>query len=330
MSRLASWLSLAGCLSVTVLLGSACGGQSFAGRGEEGGSSNGGSNSQAGSGHAGTHTTAGTGQGGSGIAGSGQAGFASAGTGQAGEPPYDRCSYPPDAGQCDAYFKRWFHNPATNQCEQFVWGGCGGNTNNYETLADCQASCGGGNPTACNQASDCAIGTTTCCALCDGPNLSTNQFVAYNKAFAGQYICNLGLKESPPQGDAANPGSGIGAPVACPPCAAPLPGQGTLKYFVPDCVQGQCVVSDLRTSPVTACKQQTDCRLRNGTSCCEGCGGIDQYVSVRNDGSFEKQACGDGPVGCPACLPQPPTNIVSYCNDQTGHCEVSYLYPSGG
>jgi hypothetical protein len=109
-----------------------------------------------------------------------------------------------------------------------------------------------------------------------------------------------------------------------------LPGQGTLKYFVPDCVRNQCVVSDIRTSPVTACKQQTDCRLRNGTQCCEGCAGFDQYVSVRNDGSFEKQACSGGPIGCPACLPQPPANVVSYCNDQTGHCEVSYLYPSGG
>jgi hypothetical protein len=96
---------------------------------------------------------------------------------------------------------------------------------------------------------------------------------------------------------------------------------------VPDCVNGQCVVQDLRTSPLTACMTSQECRLRSGTGCCEGCGGGDQYVAVRKDGSFEKFACGDTVAPCLACLPEPPANAVAHCSDQ-GHCEVAYLTPA--
>ena len=312
MSRLSSLFSAAGCLALTLGLASACGGQSFTSHGDEGGASNGGS------GQAGTHTTAGTGHGGSSYGGSGAAAGAGGGIG--------RCDAPPDAGQCDAAFQRWYHDPASNQCVQFVWGGCGGNENNYQSLAECQAACGGTSPTACNVPSDCAIGTISCCGVCDGPNVLASQFVAYNKQFAGQYVCGLGIKTLPAP-DPSNPGAG--APIACPPCAAPLPGQGTAKYFVPDCVQGQCVVADLRTSPLTKCATTAECRLRNGTNCCEGCGGADQYVSVRNDGSFEKAMCGGELIGCPACAPLPPGDTIPYCNP-SGHCDVLYGSPTAG
>jgi hypothetical protein len=310
-----------------LVLASACGGQSFTSHNENGGSENGGSENggtaNGGSGHAGTHTTGGTT-----VGGTGQGGFASAGTG--GSIGYDRCSAPPVTGECDAAFQRWYHDPTTNQCLPFIYGGCGGNENNYESQQACQTACGGGNPTACKLPSDCVVQPSGCCGVCDGPGVSASQLVAYNKQYAGQYLCGVALDAAPAPGAGfpGNPDPGTNVPVACPPCAAPLPGQGTLKYFVPDCVQGQCVVADLRTAPFNACMSSQECRLRNGTACCEGCGG-DQYVGVRSDGSFDKMACGNLPQACLACEPLPPSNAIAYCN-QTGHCDVAYAMPAGG
>jgi len=53
----------------------------------------------------------------------------------------DICWLPPDVGDCDGVCPRWFFNPDTDQCEEFVWGCCGGNANNFATQADCEADC---------------------------------------------------------------------------------------------------------------------------------------------------------------------------------------------
>ncbi|KAK1336466.1 hypothetical protein QTO34_002495 [Cnephaeus nilssonii] len=47
-----------------------------------------------------------------------------------------------EVGFCRAYFTRFFYNHRTRRCEQFVFGGCGGNRNNFETEAECQRACG--------------------------------------------------------------------------------------------------------------------------------------------------------------------------------------------
>lgn len=325
MSRLTAMVTAAGCLSLMLGLASACGGQSFTSPDNGGGTGSTSNAGTGGSGQAGTHTVGG--KGGTSHGGTGQGGGVTAGSG--GAWMGDACSAPPESGNCEAYFPRWYHDPVSNQCLQFIYGGCGGNDNNYQSAAECEKACGGVSPTACNLPSDCMVGPASCCGVCDGPQVTADQLVAYNRQFAGQYGCGLGLKALPAPNNPGFPGPGADVPVACPPCAAPVPEQATLKYFVPDCVQGQCVVTDLRTSPLTACMNDSECRLRNGTSCCEGCGGIDQYVAVRNDGSFEKAACGGVPQPCPACLPQPPVNTSAHCG-ATGHCEVAYLFPGGG
>ncbi|KAL4435647.1 hypothetical protein ABPG77_002610 [Micractinium sp. CCAP 211/92] len=55
------------------------------------------------------------------------------------------CELPPVAGsgdvQCMAYIPRFFYNSTSGKCEQFIYGGCGGNKNNFESVNDCQLAC---------------------------------------------------------------------------------------------------------------------------------------------------------------------------------------------
>ena len=53
----------------------------------------------------------------------------------------DVCSLPADPGPCDGICPRFFHNPDTGRCEEFIWGCCGGNANNFPTLEACEAAC---------------------------------------------------------------------------------------------------------------------------------------------------------------------------------------------
>ncbi len=58
--------------------------------------------------------------------------------------PVDICQLPADIGPCDGVCSRWFFNTETGSCEQFDFGCCDGNENNFETQADCIRECGGG------------------------------------------------------------------------------------------------------------------------------------------------------------------------------------------
>jgi len=53
-----------------------------------------------------------------------------------------RCSQPPDGGPCDGDFRRYFFEPSLG-CQPFKYGGCGGNSNNFETIAECEEACAG-------------------------------------------------------------------------------------------------------------------------------------------------------------------------------------------
>lgn len=279
-------------------LASACGGQSFKNGGDPqpeagsggvtgraGSGSNSGGKAQAGSSsHAGSSNTAGSTQ------------------------TDEACEGPPslDESGCLAAFPRWFHDSTTGVCVPFIYGGCGGTKNNYETLEACQAACPGGTPNydACKVATDCMLAANGCCGVCDRPGVTAHDFRAYNKKYAQQ-------ASACPNAD-----------VACGPCPQPE-GDGASKYFVPNCVNDECVVEDIRTSDVTACTSANDCKLRSGTGCCEGCGSQNDFVSVRNDGSLEKLVCGDIQPPCDACVVLPPSGAIPDCN--RGHCGIVYL-----
>ncbi|XP_067831088.1 kunitz-type protease inhibitor 2 [Heptranchias perlo] len=55
----------------------------------------------------------------------------------------ERCNAPKKIGSCRAAFPRWYFDPKAQICNLFIFGGCKGNKNNYESEAECLAACAG-------------------------------------------------------------------------------------------------------------------------------------------------------------------------------------------
>uniref|UniRef100_G3THG9 Tissue factor pathway inhibitor n=1 Tax=Loxodonta africana TaxID=9785 RepID=G3THG9_LOXAF len=51
------------------------------------------------------------------------------------------CLLPPDEGPCRARIPSYYYDRYTQSCHQFMYGGCEGNANNFETLAACDEAC---------------------------------------------------------------------------------------------------------------------------------------------------------------------------------------------
>ncbi|XP_056436841.1 kunitz-type protease inhibitor 1-like [Gadus chalcogrammus] len=51
------------------------------------------------------------------------------------------CLVAKEVGLCRASFPRWHYNAATARCEEFVYGGCKGNNNNFLTEPECGKAC---------------------------------------------------------------------------------------------------------------------------------------------------------------------------------------------
>ncbi|CDW60492.1 Tissue factor pathway inhibitor 2, partial [Trichuris trichiura] len=55
--------------------------------------------------------------------------------------PENPCELPSDSGPCMAYFTKYYYNKESKKCETFVYGGCQGNENRFDTLEECEAKC---------------------------------------------------------------------------------------------------------------------------------------------------------------------------------------------
>ena len=51
------------------------------------------------------------------------------------------CHAEADRGECEGFNLRFFFSQRTGRCEPFLYGGCGGNGNNYESLEECAKTC---------------------------------------------------------------------------------------------------------------------------------------------------------------------------------------------
>ncbi len=55
---------------------------------------------------------------------------------------YSPCDLEPDVGPCDAAFPRYYFDQETQECKEFIWGGCEG-TVPFETMEECRICEGG-------------------------------------------------------------------------------------------------------------------------------------------------------------------------------------------
>ena len=53
----------------------------------------------------------------------------------------DKCQLEPETGPCIKNIPRWFYNTSVMQCEEFVYGGCHGNSNRFLTRDLCEKEC---------------------------------------------------------------------------------------------------------------------------------------------------------------------------------------------
>ncbi|XP_022249736.1 carboxypeptidase inhibitor SmCI-like isoform X2 [Limulus polyphemus] len=67
------------------------------------------------------------------------------------------CHLEPETGPCKAYIPRFYFNKETGTCEQFIYGGCFGNANNFETIDECHAICKASAVKILRQSNDCHL-----------------------------------------------------------------------------------------------------------------------------------------------------------------------------
>jgi len=55
--------------------------------------------------------------------------------------PSDLCRLPLETGPCRGTIPRWYFNARRGRCEEFVFGGCQGNANNFVNEQECAQRC---------------------------------------------------------------------------------------------------------------------------------------------------------------------------------------------
>ena len=53
----------------------------------------------------------------------------------------DVCSFEQDRGECIGRFRKFYYNAVLKKCEEFTFGGCGGNGNRFSSEDECQKIC---------------------------------------------------------------------------------------------------------------------------------------------------------------------------------------------
>lgn len=57
----------------------------------------------------------------------------------------DICDLPAETGMCRGYFPKFYFDKTAGSCKTFIYGGCAGNENNFDTVEECEQICGKGN-----------------------------------------------------------------------------------------------------------------------------------------------------------------------------------------
>lgn len=51
------------------------------------------------------------------------------------------CLLPVEVGKCNQKISKYYFNPSTEECENFTYSGCGGNSNRFSTEEECERIC---------------------------------------------------------------------------------------------------------------------------------------------------------------------------------------------
>lgn len=156
----------------------------------------------------------------------------------------------------------------------------------------------------CEANADCVLATNTCCGPCGVPTL--DHMDPINATYSDDH------RES-----------------VCPDPGGPCPDCATMpnNFIGATCDAGWCEEYDLRSMELTACTEDSDCRLRV-TDCCE-CGGDvspASLIAIRSDAETDYAALVCDDTDCPGCAPVYPTEVEAYCADD-GHCDVRATSP---
>ncbi|GIY83333.1 papilin [Caerostris extrusa] len=81
--------------------------------------------------------------------------------------PRDTCDLPAETGRCRGHFRRFHFDKASGQCKSFVYGGCGGNANNFKTEDECNRACCNHNDEVCPPNSKYQPCGTACPRTCE-------------------------------------------------------------------------------------------------------------------------------------------------------------------
>lgn len=57
-------------------------------------------------------------------------------------PTAEPCRLPLDEGDCQRYTLRWYYNQRVTECRPFVYSGCQGNLNRFDSKEECELRCG--------------------------------------------------------------------------------------------------------------------------------------------------------------------------------------------
>jgi hypothetical protein len=217
----------------------------------------------------------------------------------------EACTLPMEVGPCKGAEPSYWHDPAIGVCFPFFYGGCEGNANRFASLAACQATChgvvnGATELDTCSSNVDCKLIGTSCCYGCDPE--TERDLVAIRSDATTTYTEYRGCSQ-----------------VMCEACLEVAPNQRTGRYFYAACSEGQCLVRDLRTTPLSECTTAADCTLRCGTACCSSCN-PENVISLRKDADTIEEFCGGIATPCPLCDCSVAPAVSADCI--AGHCTV--------
>jgi hypothetical protein len=143
-------------------------------------------------------------------------------------------------------------------------------------------------PLFCTRSGECFLRPEDCC----GKDCSLDALITRNNAGFQGYLLRCAQR-------------------GCTPCHVSA-------RWVPQCVEHRCTIVDLETSSISACRTDSDCKLRWEATCCEQCNADPDFDLVSVSQSSVFCAAGDN---CDPCKLSPfPPQARAVCVNE--HCQV--------